>query len=64
MQPWNLALSLVLLGEPVMHHGLAKLYPGVFSSYVVTRAMAKKKAESASAGDVKDGTLLGLSETF
>lgn len=44
--------------------GLAKLYPGVFSSCVVTRAMAKKMVDNTCNGDVRDHTLVDLSETF
>lgn len=44
--------------------GLAKLYPGMFSSCVVTRAMAKKMVDNTCTGDVRDHTLVDLSETF
>lgn len=39
---------------------LTKLHPDVFSSCVVTRAMAKKCSDSASTGDVRDHTLVDL----
>lgn len=44
--------------------GLAKFYPGVFSSCVVTRAMAKKIVDNTCNGDVGDHTLVDLSETI
>ncbi len=43
---------------------LAKLHPHVFSSCVVTRAMAKREANSANIAGVRDHTLVDLSQTF
>ncbi len=44
--------------------GLVKLHPRVFSSCVVTRAMAKREAGSTCTEDVKDHTVVDLAETF
>lgn len=55
----------VLSEEPkVCEEDFANLHPHVFSSCVLTRAMAKRKEKGISVGDVIDPSVVDLSETF